>query len=124
LADNITRHRTTPTLERRSNDVPQLLRTQSAGHRMTLRMLDLFCGAGGAGVGYARAGFDVSGIDINPKAVTTNPHPTVIADAINWLRWAAGENPPSPQLAAAYLEPEYLDAIHASPPGYSEPGRR
>ena len=27
-------------------------------------MLDLFCGAGGAAVGYARAGFDVVGVDI------------------------------------------------------------
>jgi len=31
------------------------------------RLLDLFCGAGGAAVGYARAGFDVTGVDINPQ---------------------------------------------------------
>ena len=30
-------------------------------------ILDLFCGAGGAGMGYHRAGFRVVGIDINPQ---------------------------------------------------------
>ena len=28
------------------------------------RLLDLFCGAGGAGAGYAKAGFDVTGVDL------------------------------------------------------------
>ena len=27
-------------------------------------LLDLFCGAGGASVGYARAGFEVVGVDL------------------------------------------------------------
>jgi len=31
------------------------------------RLLDLFCGAGGAAVGYARAGFEVVGVDIRPQ---------------------------------------------------------
>jgi DNA (cytosine-5)-methyltransferase 1 len=30
-------------------------------------LLDLFCGAGGASVGYERAGFSVFGVDINPQ---------------------------------------------------------
>jgi DNA (cytosine-5)-methyltransferase 1 len=29
-----------------------------------MRLLDLFCGAGGASMGYARAGFEVTGIDL------------------------------------------------------------
>lgn len=32
-----------------------------------MRLLDLFCGAGGASMGYHRAGFEVVGVDINPQ---------------------------------------------------------
>ena len=31
------------------------------------KLLDLFCGAGGAAMGYYRAGFEVVGVDIKPQ---------------------------------------------------------
>ena len=62
------------------------------------RLLDLFCGAGGAGEGYRRAGFDVTGVDNRP--MPRNPHTFIQADALEYL--------------AAHGH-EY-DVIHASPP--------
>jgi DNA (cytosine-5)-methyltransferase 1 len=38
---------------------------RAAGSRP--RLLDLFCGAGGAAVGYHRAGFEVVGVDVAPQ---------------------------------------------------------
>ncbi len=63
-----------------------------------MKLLDLFCAAGGAGEGYRLAGFDVTGIDIIPQP--KNPHRFIQSDAIEYLN-AHGE--------------EY-DVIHASPP--------
>lgn len=71
-------------------------------------LLDLFCCAGGAGVGYQRAGFDVIGVDIAPRP--SNPLPFLQADAMS-------------------LDPKFIaffDAIHASPPcqSYSDLAKR
>jgi DNA (cytosine-5)-methyltransferase 1 len=68
-------------------------------------LLDLFCGAGGCAVGYARAGFDVVGVDhvFQPRY----PFEFVQADALEFLEeHGCGEA---------------FDAVHASPPcqGYS-----
>lgn len=65
------------------------------------RLLDLFCGAGGAAVGYHRAGFEVVGVDIAYQA--HYPFDFVQADAITALqtRW---------RFERAF------DVIHASPP--------
>lgn len=66
-----------------------------------MRLLDLFCGAGGCSVGYARAGFEVVGIDIEPHP--EYPFEFWQADAVEVLR----------DLPRKFHE---LDAIHASPP--------
>jgi len=62
------------------------------------KLLDLFCCQGGAGMGYHRAGFDVTGVDIDPQP--RYPFTFIQADAIEYLREHGHE----------------YDAVHASPP--------
>lgn len=65
-----------------------------------MRLLDLFCGAGGAAMGYYRAGFtEIVGIDIEPQPRYNDAF--IQADAIDWLL--------SHDLG-------WFDFIHASPP--------
>jgi DNA (cytosine-5)-methyltransferase 1 len=66
------------------------------------RLLDLFCCAGGAAVGYHRAGFEVVGVDIEPQP--DFPFEFVQADALDM----AGSR--------SWLYDMGFDAIHASPP--------
>lgn len=61
-------------------------------------LLDLFCGAGGAAMGYHRAGFRVIGMDIRPQP--NYPFEFHQADVMDGLAWPMIE----------------LDAVHASPP--------
>ena len=72
---------------------------------MTYRILDLFCGEGGAGMGYHRAGFDVFGVDVHAARLARYPFPHYQGDALAYVAEHGHE----------------FDAIHASPPcqGYS-----
>lgn len=64
-----------------------------------MKMLDLFCGAGGCSVGYNQAGFDdITGVDINP--MPNYPFKFIQVDAIEYLKECGHE----------------YDFIHASPP--------
>lgn len=52
---------------------------------MRPRLLDLFAGEGGAGVGYDRAGFDVTGVDTSKARLRHYPFRSYRTDAIEFL---------------------------------------
>lgn len=81
------------------------------------RLLDLFCGAGGAAMGYHRAGFDVVGVDINPQP--NYPFEFHQADATAVFMHPSGVWWTSNDKWARPLG--RFDAVHASPPcqGYA-----
>jgi len=64
------------------------------------RLLDLYCGAGGAAKGYHDAGFDVVGVDHVPQP--NYPYEFWLADALDPDTWGIRAQP--------------FDAAHASPP--------
>jgi DNA (cytosine-5)-methyltransferase 1 len=70
------------------------------------RLLDLFCGAGGASLGYHDAGFEVVGVDIKPQP--NYPFEFIQAEALDTL----GRFMRTSRL----LHSARFDAIHASPP--------
>ena len=63
-----------------------------------MKLLDLFCCAGGGAMGYHKAGFEVIGVDIDPQP--NYPFSFIKADAVAWLEFWGHE----------------FDVIHASPP--------
>lgn len=63
-----------------------------------MKLLDLFCCQGGAGMGYHRAGFTVTGVDIAPQP--RYPFTFIQTDAIQYLQEHGHK----------------YDVIHASPP--------
>ncbi len=80
---------------------------------MKPKLIDLFCCAGGAGVGYSRAGFDVYGIDNTPQK--HYPFPILITDALEAMdRLLKGEGLTFSNGETLYLK--NITAFHASPP--------
>jgi len=50
------------------------------------KLLDLFCGQGGASRGYDGAGFDPYGVEIDPARAKHYPYPVYVGDAMEALR--------------------------------------
>ncbi len=77
-----------------------------------MRLLDLYCGAGGAAVGYHRAGFDeIVGVDNKPQK--HYPFEFIQADVIEYLNAEIQYSLDSSDDLSISLP---FDLIHASPP--------
>lgn len=70
-----------------------------------MKLLDLFCGEGGASLGYHQAGFEVTGVDTARARLKYYPFDWEHEDALEYV----------------YKYGDMFDAVHASPPcqGYS-----
>ncbi len=80
---------------------------------MKPRLLDLFCGAGGAAMGYHRAGFEVVGVDIKPQP--HYPFEFIEADAMVLLMDLSVQGFAITSMGTEVRIADF-DAIHASPP--------
>jgi DNA (cytosine-5)-methyltransferase 1 len=75
---------------------------------MRPKLLDLFCKAGGAAMGYHRAGFDVWGVDHEPQP--RYPFAFLESDALDFMRGLLSG------ATVLGVRLDEFDAIHASPP--------
>jgi len=64
------------------------------------KLLDLYCGIGGASDGYARAGYEVTGVELDPKCAKFYPFKFINANVLDLDPWFIMQ----------------FDLVHASPP--------